>query len=90
MSPEPSKLEPRLVPSTEWVRLEFIDGRPVETAKGGVFIEPNIDTECFSIRSVDGSGNEDLIHFCDWPELRATIDQFMADRAKEASADAEV
>jgi hypothetical protein len=38
----------------------------------------------FSIRSVDQNGDEDLIHFCDWPALRATIDQFMADRAKEA------
>ena len=83
MAPAPSKIGPRLVPSTGGISYEIIDGQQVETGRFGVFIEPNIDTECFSIRSLEQNGDEDLIHFCDWPELRATIDQFMADRAEE-------
>ena len=83
MAPAPSKIGPRLVPSTGWTSYTQIDGVQMATGRGGVFIEPNVDTECFSIRSLEQNGDEDLIHFCDWPELRATIDQFMADRAKE-------
>ena len=48
-----------------------------------ITVEPNIDTECFSIRSVNHDDTEDLIHFCDWPAMRATIDQFMEDREAE-------
>ena len=84
MAPAPSKIGPRVVPCTEWVTYQLINGVQMVKARGGVFIEPNIDTTCFSIRSVEQDGEEDLIHFCDWPALRATIDQFMADRAKEA------
>lgn len=88
MAPVPSKIEPRVVPGTEWISYNPATGE--EIGRGGVFIEPNIDTTCFSIRSIEANtepGEEDLIHFCDWPELRATIDQFMADRAKEAGPD---
>jgi hypothetical protein len=43
-------------------------------------IGPNVDTECFSIYQED-----QIIHLCDWPSARAIIDQFMSDRAKEAT-----
>jgi len=47
-------------------------------------VEPNVDTACFSLRQVNDDGSEDLIHFCNWPAMRDTIDQFMAERATEA------
>jgi hypothetical protein len=87
MSPHPSELGDRLVPSTGWESYRQEDGGPVVTWQGGIFISPNVDTTCFTIRQVNQSGeDDDLIHFCDWPELRATIDQFMADRAAEADS----
>lgn len=87
MAPVPSKLGPRLVPSTEWISYEInpSTGEQIERARGGVYIEANQDTTCFSIRSVDEGGDEDLIHFCDWPELLHTIAKFMEDRAEEAA-----
>lgn len=88
MAPRPSKLKPRVVPSTEWTLYSIVDGEQVETT-GGVFIEANADTTCFSIRSIAENGDEDLIHFCDWPELLHTIAEFMQDRAEEALADGE-
>jgi hypothetical protein len=84
MAPVPTKMADRLVPGTEWIRYERRDGQDVEIARGGVYVSANIDTTCFTLREISASGDEDLIHFCDWAELRATIDQFMADRAKEA------
>jgi hypothetical protein len=88
MTPYPSKLKPRLVPSTGWTGCEGSPGNEVPVG-GGLFIEANVDTTCFSMRAVTGIGEEDLIHVCDWPELRATIDQFMADRAAEAGEEVE-
>ena len=89
MAPFPSKIEPRVVPSTEWIGHTWRDGQPAEEQRGGVFIEPNIDTTCFSIRQINDNGDEDdLIHICSWPELRATIDRFMDDRAAEAGLEA--
>jgi hypothetical protein len=87
MAPRVSRLQPRIVPSTEWTQYEFIDGGQVEKGRGGVYIEANQDTTCFSIRSIGQDGVEDLIHFCDWPELLHTIAQFMEDRAEEGMAD---
>lgn len=83
MNPVPSKMSPRLVPSTGWMAVSQTGNGPKEYTEGGIYVEPNVDTTCFSIRAINDDGSEDLIHFCDWPELRATIDQFMADRAKE-------
>jgi hypothetical protein len=84
VTPHPSNLDDRLVPSTEWVVQGMRDGKWAETKRGGIYISPNVDTTCFTIRQVNQEEEDDLIHICDWPELRATIDQFMADRAKEA------
>jgi len=68
MVPCPSKLKPR----------------PLGGGNADICIEPNVDTTCFSIRQENADGTEDLIHFCDWPAMRATIDQWMIDRAAEA------
>lgn len=87
MAPRASKLEPRVVPSTEWVQYEFIDDQRAVKCRGGVYIEANQDTTCFSLRSVAENGDEDLIHFCDWPELLHTIAKFMEDRAEEGMTD---
>ena len=85
MAPAPSKIEPRPVPGTEWEAVTQTGDGPEVYTKGGVFIEPNVDTTCFAIRQINDNGDDDdIIHICDWPALRATIDQFMADRAKEA------
>lgn len=85
MSPHPSELGDRLVPSTGWTSYSGAPGEETVTSAGGIFISPNVDTTCFTIRQVNESGeDDDLIHICDWPELRSVIDQFMADRAKEA------
>src|ERR1700722_20397262 len=85
MAPVPSKIKPRLVPGTGWESVSQRGHEPKVYARGGVFLEANIDTTCFTIRQInEGDEDDDLSHVCDWPELRATIDQFMADRAKEA------
>jgi hypothetical protein len=85
VTPYPSKLGDRLVPSTEWTRYTPVNGQTVEQT-GGVYISPNVDTTCFTIRQVNPNDeDDDLIHICDWAELRAVIDQFMADRAAEAA-----
>lgn len=83
MAPVPSRLGRWLVPGTGWESFGFAGGSVIKTGEGGIYIEPNADTTCFSIRSVGWDGDEDLIHFCDWPALRAVINQFMADRAAE-------
>jgi hypothetical protein len=46
----------------------------------GVVIEDNQDPDCFSIRSGNHDGSEDLIHFCDWPSLKAAIDKHQRER----------
>jgi|ERR1035441_3395655 hypothetical protein len=46
----------------------------------GITIEDNQDKDCFSIRSDNHDGSEDLIHFCDWPALKAAIDKHQAER----------
>jgi hypothetical protein len=86
MSPHPSNLADRLVPSTGWTSYEQVNGVAKPAREGGIYICPNVDTTCFTIRQVNQNPDEDddLIHICDWAELRATIDQFMADRAAEA------
>ena len=68
MTPKPTKLQPRHVGGSNEL---------------GITVEPNIDTTCFSIRCDNHDGTEDLIHFCDWPGMRAAIDQFMTDRENE-------
>ena len=43
----------------------------------GIKFEPNQYWGCFSIRSDDNPAKdqpEQLIHFCDWPAMRNTID----------------
>lgn len=47
----------------------------------GTVIEDNQHEDCFSIRYTDrDSGEQDLIHFCDWPALKAAIDQHQRER----------
>ena len=46
----------------------------------GITIEDNQDPDCFSIRSDDHDGGDDLIHFCDWPALKAAIDKHQSER----------
>ena len=51
----------------------------------GIVIEDNQDRDCFSIRYYDpdehGDGlTGDLIHVCDWPALKAAIDQHQRER----------
>ena len=46
----------------------------------GITIEDNQGKDCFSIRSDNHDGSEDLIHFCDWPALKAAIDKHQAER----------
>jgi hypothetical protein len=46
----------------------------------GIWVEPNQDPDCFSIRSINDDGSEDLIHFCDWPAMKAAIDAFQGER----------
>ena len=38
-------------------------------------IQPNQDVDCFSLCQDD-----DIIHICDWPALKAAIDKFQKDR----------
>lgn len=49
----------------------------------GIAIEDNQDPDCFSIRSDNHDGSEDLIHFCDWPALKAAIDRHQSERGAE-------
>ena len=46
----------------------------------GITIEDNQDPDCFSIRSDNHDDTEDLIHFCDWPALKAAIDKHQSER----------
>ena len=49
----------------------------------GIQIEDNQDPDCFTIRYTDPAGDpgwDDVIHFCDWPALKAAIDQHQAER----------
>ena len=46
----------------------------------GVVIEDNQSAGCFSIRSDNHDDTEDLIHFCDWPALKAAIDKHQGER----------
>ena len=46
----------------------------------GITIEDNQAPGCFSIRSDDHDGGDDLIHFCDWPALKAAIDKHQSER----------
>jgi hypothetical protein len=47
----------------------------------GIVIEDNQDADCFSIRSTDAeTGDCDLIHFCDWPALKAAINKHQKER----------
>ena len=45
-----------------------------------ITIEDNQDKDCFSIREDNHDGTNDLIHFCDWPALKAAIDKHQAER----------
>lgn len=88
MAPVPARLEPRLVPGTGGDCKHWHGGVLVAEHRTGIFIEANVDATCFSIRALDHYDGEieleeDLIHFCDWPVLRDTIDQFMKDRVAE-------
>jgi hypothetical protein len=46
----------------------------------GIQVEANQSPDCFSIRSMNDDGSEDLIHFCDWPAMKAVIDAFQQER----------
>ena len=47
----------------------------------GIQIEDNQHEDCFSIRYTDpDSGEQDVIHFCDWPALKAAIDKHQSER----------
>jgi hypothetical protein len=51
----------------------------------GIVIEDNQDRDCFSIRYYDRAvhGDDltgDLIHFCDWPALKAAIGKHQHER----------
>ena len=46
----------------------------------GIVIEDNQDPDCFSIRQDNHDDSEDLIHFCDWPALKAAIDKHQSER----------
>ena len=50
----------------------------------GIVIEDNQDPDCFSIRSDNHDGTDDLIHFCDWPALRAAIDKHQRERGVQS------
>jgi hypothetical protein len=57
----------------------------VTPAGGGnstsIVIEDNQHRDCFSIRYTDpADGSQDLIHFCDWPALKAAIDRHQSER----------
>lgn len=41
----------------------------------GITVESNQHRDCFSIRC-EQDGNEDLIHFCDWPAMKSAIDAY--------------
>lgn len=52
----------------------------------GITIEDNQHKDCFSIRYYDPGEHEspadaDLIHFCDWPALKAAIDKHQRERS---------
>ena len=47
----------------------------------GLTVEANQDPDCLTIRQPGGEGeDEDIIHVCDWPAMRAVIDEFQAAR----------
>lgn len=48
----------------------------------GIEITDNQDRDCFSIvyTDPDDPGDCDVIHFCDWPALRAAIDKHQRER----------
>lgn len=71
-----------------WLQEEqVIEGGKV-TGRFGVTIEPNQDPTCFSVRQTHANGDDDdLIHFCDWAELRSAVDDFMAERERIARED---
>ena len=47
----------------------------------GIVVEDNQDKDCFSVRYDDPDDDSlDVIHFCDWPALRAAIDQHQRER----------
>jgi hypothetical protein len=79
-------LEPRLIEGG-W---ESFDGNGFKTGEGGIYLEPNQDYSCFSIRSTDHNGDEDLIHFCNWRDLVQGITDFMTEREKIATEDGEI
>jgi hypothetical protein len=46
-----------------------------------IVIEDNQAADCFSIRYTDQvSDEQQLIHFCDWPALKAAIDKHQSER----------
>ena len=45
----------------------------------GIVIEDGLEAGCFTIRHPGGVGG-DWIHFCDWPALKAAIDQHQRER----------
>ena len=53
---------------------------PAGGENSGITIEDNQDKDCFSIREDNYDGTDDLIHFCDWPALKAAIDRHQAER----------
>ena len=46
----------------------------------GITVEDNQSADCFSVRQDNHDGTEDLIHFCDWPALKAAIDRHQGER----------
>ncbi len=49
-----------------------------------ITIGANQDPECFTLRQVNESREDDLIHICDWPSMRSTIETFQQSRAPAA------
>lgn len=48
-----------------------------------ITVECNQAAECFSIRQLNqryGKAEDDLIHFCDWPSMRSSIDAYQRAR----------
>jgi hypothetical protein len=51
----------------------------------GITVEANQSAECLSIRQDNHDGTDDVVHICDWPSARATIDAFQAARTGGAA-----